>query len=142
MPKGQTRNPGRYKTDNSGFDEFAFQKNQDQIAEQRHESESGDQEHGSDSGQLIPGITPQTQARRVKQITKKAHQLVLKRSKKQHTATKPAKATAKPAKVLATKSLKVGGKKPALKTTTRKPATGKTSQKRTAKQPIKKAAKK
>jgi hypothetical protein len=139
MPKGQTRNPGRYKTDNSGFDEFAFQKHQDQIAEQHHESELGDQQHGSDADQLIPGIPPQTQAQRVKQITKKAHQLVLKRSKKQQTPAPQAKA---PAKAVAKKSSQAGGKKTALKTAAKKLASQKTSQKKTAKRPAKKATKK
>jgi hypothetical protein len=141
MAKGQMRNPGRYKTDNSGFDEFGFQKHQDQIAEQHHESELGDQQHDAESGQLIPGIPPQAQARRVKQITKKAHQLVLKRAK-QHSPAQPAKAPAKPAKTSATKSRKVGGKKPALKTTTKKTVGKTTGKKKPGKGPVKKAAKK
>ena len=141
MPKGPTRNVERYKTENTNFDEFAFHKNQGQIAEQQHESESGELQHGSVSGQLIPGITPQAQARRVKQITKKAHQLVQERSKKQHSPAKPAKGSAK-------KSRKAGGKKPAsnttarksaLTTTAKKSATKKTSQKKTAKPAVKKA---
>ncbi|SRR6266496_830034 len=134
MPKGQTRNPERYKTENTGFDEFEFQKNQSEIAEQRHESESGEQQHGSDAGQLIPGITPQTQARRVKQLTKKAHQLVKIRSRKQQS---PAKSTEGSTR----KSRQVDGKKP-LKTTTRKRASKKSGQKKTATSPVKVAAKK
>ena len=135
MPKGPTRNVERYKTENTNFDEFEFQKNQGQIAEQEHESESGEQQHGSGPGQLIPGITPQMQARRVKQVTKKAHQLVKERSKKHQSPAKPAKG-------LAGKSRKVGGKKPALKTTARKRASKKTTQKKTGRPPVKKASKK
>jgi hypothetical protein len=132
MPKGPTRNVERYKTENTNFDEFEFQKNQAQITEQEHESESGEQRHGAGSGQLIPGITPQAQARRIKQVTKKAHQLVKDRSKKQQNPAKPAKGPAG-------KSRKIGSKKPALKTTAKKSATKKASQKKTAKPAVKKA---
>lgn len=132
MPKGPTRNVERYKTENTNFDEFEFQKNQGQITEQEHEAESGEQQHGSGSGQLIPGMTPQAQARRVKQVTKKAHQLVKERAKKQQSPAKPAKGPAG-------KSRKIGSKKPALKTTAKKSATKKTSKKKTAKPAVKKA---
>jgi hypothetical protein len=44
MPKGPTRNVERYKTENTNFDEFEFQKNRGQITEQEHESESGEQQ--------------------------------------------------------------------------------------------------
>ena len=135
MPKGPTRNVERYKTENTNFDEFEFHKNQGQIAEQQHESESGELQHGSDSSQLIPGMTPQAQARRIKQVTKKAHELVKKRSKKQQVSTKSAKGST-------TKSRKVAGTKPALKTTARKGASKKTSSKKTTRTVIKKAIKK
>src|SRR6266480_6409104 len=132
MPKGPTRNVERYKTENINFDEFEFQKNQAQITEQEHEAESGEQQHGSGSGQLIPGMTPQAQARRVRQVTKKAHQLVEERAKKQQSPAKLAKGPTG-------KTRKVGGKRPALKTTAKKGATRKTGKKKTAKQAGKKA---
>src|SRR5262245_47226159 len=117
MAKDPRKNVSQFKSSAGGLNEFEFHQHQQELAEQHNVGES----------HLIPGTPPED---RVQEITRKAHELVMKRaaakSGSKGAAKKTTKKTAASKKKPAAKKSAAGKKKPATKksaATKKKPAT-------------------